>query len=462
MANWEFDRDSGLSDLYTSLPSALFQRERWFAHRESSDRMELVDTLKFKKAGAASIYITVNLFKTLPFAGYYYFIPLLVTQNAGFKRERLFKRNGFHFYDAVPTYEYVSLIEQLVESRLSLPTPQGFFQFHPLRSLDEPRLRLAGGTSNSLLFVSRNYLIKSFRRVYPGVNPELKISSALSKLGSHQIPEVYGYFSYQAQNEYTLGILMEMVANSGAGWERWGRIIKKIPLETEELLYNEAVLLGRAVGYLHRDLALIARKDGGYSKLNLSDLEGRIHQLTVDIQEKLTGILESELILSKLEELKAGLAKGRLGAKFRIHGDLHLEQVIKTGEGWVILDFEGEPLKSIPERENFDSPLKDLASLLRSISYLVNGGETEGKQREIETEIASGLIDGYLESCREANVDFLPDEPLFSHLLTLFQIERGVYECFYESQYRPEWLWIPCKGLKKLVHHSNYGKEDFD
>ncbi|MGE5606605.1 MAG: hypothetical protein ACM3YE_13060, partial [Bacteroidota bacterium] len=430
--------------------------------RDHNNRIELVDALKFIKAGSRDSFVTLNLFKTLPYAGYYYYIPFLITKSADPKREIIFEKNGFYFYDAVPTFEYVSLLEQLVETQTSLSTAHGSFQFGTYRRLNEPRLRLSGGTSNSLLFVTRNYLIKNFRRIYPGVNPELRISSALTKLGSNQIPEVYGFFKYQAQDEYTLGILMEMVVNSGTGWERWGLILKKPSSEMEELLYKEAGQLGNALGYLHRDLAFIAREDGGYSKLNWSDLESRIDQLTTDIKEGLTGLLEFDLILAKLEDIKAGLSKGNLGAKFRIHGDLHLEQVIKTEEGWTILDFEGEPLKSIPERENCDSPLKDLASMLRSISYRIKSGEPNRNQLKTEGKIATGLIDGYLESCREANADFLPDGPHFSRLLSLFQIERAVYECFYESKYRPDWLWIPRTGLEKLIHNDLKGRSDFE
>ncbi len=456
MADWELAGNSGLSKLYTTLPTTFFQRERWFADRESDNRIELVDTLEFKKTDCGDGFLTLNLFKTLPSAGYYYFIPFLITRSVNHKRKIVFKKNGLYFYDPVPTYEYVSLLEQLVETQTSLSALHGCFQFQPFRNLNEPRLYSSGSTSNSLLFVTRNYLIKNFRRVYPGVNPELKVSSALTKLGSSQIPEVYGTFNYQAQNEYTLGIFMEMVDNSGTGWERWGRILKRLSSETEELLYKESGLLGKALGYLHRDLAFVAREGSSYSKLYPSDIERRIDQLTIDIKKGLAGFLESDLILLKLKGLKTQLtnANENLGSKFRIHGDLHLEQVIKTEEGWVVLDFEGEPLKSIPERENFDSPLKDVASMLRSISYLVHEGGTERNQLEIEEKISSGLIDGYLKSCREGNADFLPDELLFSRLLSLFQIERAVYECFYESKYRPDWLWIPRTGLQRLVHNN--------
>lgn len=454
MADWELTGDPGLSELYTPLPAALFQRERWFGDRDYNNGFELVDALKFIKAGSRDSFITLNLYKTLPYAGYYYFIPFLITTSAAPKREVIFEKNGFYFVDAVPTFEYVSLLEQLFETQASLSTAHGSFQFQTYRRLNEPRLRLASGTSNSLLFVTRNYLIKNFRRIYPGVNPELRISSALTKLGSTQIPEVYGFFNYQARNEYTLGILMEMVANSGTGWERWGRLLENSSPEAVELLSKEAVLLGKALGYLHRDLALLTREEGGYSELNWSDLESRIDQLTRDIKRDLAGLLEFDLIRSKLEDLKAWLANGNLGAQFRIHGDLHLEQVLKTEEGWMILDFEGEPLKPIPERENFDSPLKDLASILRSLSYRIHSCGTNRNQPEIEGKIAAELIAGYLESCRKANVNFLPEAPLFSRLLTLFQIERAVYECLYESKYRPDWLWIPRTGLEKLIRND--------
>ena len=454
MADWELAGDSGLSELYTPLPAALFQRERWFGDRDYNNGIELVDALKFIKAGSRDRFITLNLFKTLPYPGYYYFIPFLVTTSAAPEREVIFEKNGFYFFDAVPTFEYVSLLEQLFETQASLSTAHGSFKFQTYRGLNEPRLRLSSGTSNSLLFVTRNYLIKNFRRIYPGVNPELRISSALTRLGSTQIPEVYGFFNYQARDEYTLGILMEMVTNSGTGWERWGRLLEKSSPEAAEILFKEAGLLGNTLGYLHRDLAFLTREEGGYSELKWSDLESRIDQLTRDISRGLAGLLEFDLIRTKLEALKARLASGDLGAQFRIHGDLHLEQVLKTEEGWVILDFEGEPLKPIPERENFDSPLKDLASILRSVSYRIHSCGTNRNRPELEEKIAAGLIAGYLESCRKANTDFLPGEPHFSRLLTLFQIERAVYECLYESKYRPDWLWIPRTGLEKLIYND--------
>ena len=113
------------------------------------------------------------------------------------------------------------------------------------------------------------------------------------------------------------------------------------------------------------------------------------------------------------------------------------------------MDFEGEPLKPIPERENYDSPLKDLASMLRSINYRCSG-EVNHNQ-DIERKISCTLTEGYLDGCRDVKADFLPEINEFQWLLILFQIERAVYECLYESKYRPDWLWIPRSGLADLV-----------
>lgn len=454
MGDWELAGGAGLLGLYRSLPTAVFQRERWFADGESENVIELVDSLTFKRAGLSQPVVSLNLFKTKPFAGYYYYIPFLTTKTNNRKRAVIFERNGLYFYDAISTAEYVSLLEQLFQHPTTLLAAYGSFKFQPYRNLAEPNLRLMGSTSNSLLFVTRKYLIKNYRRIYPGVNPELKISAALSKLGSKQIPEVYGFFNYQTQDEYTLGILMETVDNFGTGWERWGRLLKKLSSGTKEQLYHEAGLLGANLGMLHRDLATIAKGNGGYFKLNHRDLAERIGQLEKEIREGPTGIMERDPILHKLADLKKRLAKGDLGAKFRIHGDLHLEQIIKTADGWKILDFEGEPLRSIPERENHDSPLKDLASMLRSVSYRLN--DRENNRKEVELKIGSCIIKGYLRSCRETNTDFLPDWHQFACLLNLFQIERAVYECFYESKYRADWLWIPQMGLAELVKDMDW------
>lgn len=451
MANWNLAEDSIVKELFPSLPATILRKERWFADREYQNELELVDSAQFTRNGFRDSVLTLNLFQIRPFPGYYYYLPLLITKNLDGAREVLFEKKGSFFYDAVPTYEYVTLIEELIENQGVFPASRGNYRFQSYRNRNrsEPRLHLQGSTSNSLLFVTRDYLLKNYRRIYPGVNPELKISAALTMVGSEQIPEIYGSISYQNQSEYTLGIIMESVENCGTGWERWGRLSKDLSLENERLLRDEAELLGKDLGVLHRDLALIARENGGYGFFEKADFEKRIDNVLNNLQNDLTALAETEALVPKLTAVKKELSRRKLGAKFSIHGDLHLEQVIKTEGGWRFLDFEGEPLKPIPERENHDSPLKDLASMLRSISYRFSGGAAN--YREIEAKVGVALTEGYLDNCREIEADFLPENGELQSLLIFFQIERAVYECLYESKYRPDWLWIPRNGLADLA-----------
>lgn len=449
MANWNLAGDSNVKELFASLPATIFQKERWFADREHQKDLELVDSVQFTRNGFQDFYLTLNLFQIRPFPGYYYYLPFLITKIADGERGFLFEKKGSFFYDAALTYEYVTLIEELIENQTHIQASQGTYSFQSYRNLSKPRLHLLGSTSNTLLFVTRDYLLKNYRRIYPGVNPELKISAALTMAGSGQIPEIYGSISYWNSNEYTLGIIMESVENYGTGWERWGRLAKDLSIENERILQEEAGLLGKALGVLHRDLALVARENGEYGFFEKADLEERIDNVLKNIQNNPTAPGETETLVSKLTGLKKELSRRKLGAKFRIHGDLHLEQVIKTEGGWRFLDFEGEPLKPIPERENHDSPLKDLASMLRSVSYRFSGGAADC--REIEGKVGAALTEGYLDSCREIGADFLPEDGELQTLLIFFQIERAVYECLYESKYRPDWLWIPRKGLAGLA-----------
>ncbi|NLW48379.1 MAG: hypothetical protein GXY86_13730 [Firmicutes bacterium] len=450
MENWNLVRDTGLMKLFSTLPVAFFQKERWFADRNCQLELVLADSIQFIRTSPHQPVLTFNLFQTRPFHGYYYYLPLLITQNRIGDQEALFEKNSYFFYDAIPTYEYVTLTEDFIQNQAVFSAAHGSFQFQSFSSeVNRPRVRLQGSTSNSLLFVAREYLLKNYRRIYPGVNPELKISTSLAGVDSKQIPEIYGSINYhQSDSDYTLGIIMETVENFGTGWERWGRLVKELSSENEQLLQDEAELLGRALGVFHGELGTIAKKSGEFLCFEGTDLEERVDNISNNLRE-LVSLPETQSIVAKLKDVKKGLFQKKLGAKFRIHGDLHLEQVIKTGAGWRFLDLEGEPLKPIPERENYDSPLKDLASMLRSISYRFCG--EAANNRGIEGKISSALTEGYLDGCREVKADFLPETAEFQWLLILFQIERAAYECLYELKYRPDWLWIPQSGLADLA-----------
>jgi maltokinase len=153
------------------------------------------------------------------------------------------------------------------------------------------------------------------------------------------------------------------------------------------------------------------------------------------------------------ERLQALSYIGAGGRVIRTHGDYHLGQTMLTGRGWVILDFEGEPARSLPERRRKRSPLRDVAGMLRSLSYATAGARLlrgvtapdgwEERARE-------AFLGGYFE---RADPNLLPPgEVPTQQLLTVFELEKAVYELRYELNNRPDWVAIPVAGIARLLH----------
>jgi len=216
-----------------------------------------------------------------------------------------------------------------------------------------------------------------------------------------------------------------------------------------EALFHEAVALGRTLGEFHRELAQISREENRFLRFTAEMLAEKVENLEnfifLTFNEELTA--EAGVAADKLKKVKQALTGCDLGYCFRIHGDLHLEQVLKTDSGWLLIDFEGEPLKPIHERGCYDSPLKDVASMLRSFSYRIHGMDlTDGET--LEGQLADRFWEGYCATCGR---EWLPEPAVSRKLLELFQLERVVYELDYELKYRPDWAVIPKNGLKRLV-----------
>jgi maltose alpha-D-glucosyltransferase/alpha-amylase len=159
-------------------------------------------------------------------------------------------------------------------------------------------------------------------------------------------------------------------------------------------------------------------------------------------------------------------------SKIRCHGDYHLGQVLKTEEGFCILDFEGEPLRPLESRRHKTSPLKDVAGMLRSYSYAAQAGlraiDPAGEHqrarlvswaRTWERLASRSFLAGYLDETRRAQADFVPaSHDLLHRILSVFVLDKAVYELGYELSHRPSWVNIPLEGL----HAAMLGGHDVD
>jgi maltokinase len=183
-------------------------------------------------------------------------------------------------------------------------------------------------------------------------------------------------------------------------------------------------------------------------------VDEEIEQLFFSLPDDLLAL---EPIMGRGEEIRDRLRQlthaSTSGKAIRNHGDLHLGQTLATGDGdWVILDFEGEPARSLAERRRKRSPLRDIAGMLRSFAYatsavsFLRGSEApQGWEERARRE----FLDGYLDTVDPVIVPSGQEQ--FEKLLAVFELEKAVYELRYELSMRPDWLPIPVAGILRML-----------
>lgn len=314
--------------------------------------------------------------------------------------------------------------------------------------------------SNSSVVVDEAFVVKVFRRLEPGENPELELLRFLGRHGFTAVAPVAGWYRLDdGDGTTTLGVVQELVVPSRDGW---GYVLDALAGGDRDAGTLLAPLrsLGTVLGELHRvlasdpddpDFAPEPAPPGAPAEV-AAVLAAGAEELFAQIDPggpagPLAGRAEDVAVLA--ERLAAAVAGGR---HIRHHGDLHLGQTLLTPRGWVILDFEGEPARSLADRRARRSPLRDVAGMLRSFAYAVAASErATGRPAAGEWEAAAraAFLDGYL-----ATVDptLLPaTAPAVVALLALLELEKVVYELGYEMGNRPDWAAIPAAGLLRLL-----------
>jgi len=324
--------------------------------------------------------------------------------------------------------------------------------------LTEARLNDAEQSNSSVVFDDALFM-KTFRRLEPGTNPELEMLRFLTERGFVNIPPLGGWYSYVGPPfEATLGILQEFVPDAADGWE----LALDELAETPDRFLGRLRRLGEVVGAMHATLASdpndphFAPETPSLEALGLltASVDEEIEQLFLTLPDELPAL---EPILGRGEEIRDRLRQlthaGTTGKAIRNHGDLHLGQTLATGDGdWVILDFEGEPARSLAERRRKRSPLRDVAGMLRSFAYVTSavtfqrGGEAPPGWEE---RARSEFLDAYLETVDPAIVPAGQEQ--FEKLLAVFELEKAVYELRYELSMRPDWLPIPVAGILRML-----------
>jgi maltokinase len=373
---------------------------------------------------------------------------------------------GRTFYDALADPAHARELLHLMRGGVDVQAGEGTLGFRWSGSAAD------GGTvevrpvgveqSNSSIVFGEALILKAFRRVEAGVNPELELLRFLSERDFPHIAPIAGWFQYEGRlMDATLGVLQEYLAGATDGWEF---ALDALATDPEAFLARVHAL-GTVTGELHTTLGSEG-SDPAFAPEQPSTEALAI--LTATIDEEIERIFVEMPDLEALEPIRGRGQDvqerlqmlshvGAGGRVIRTHGDYHLGQTMLAERGWVILDFEGEPGRPISQRRLKRSPLRDVAGMLRSFSYAAAGSRIlrgtpapEGwEERARET-----FLDGYFEA---ADAGLLPPgEDPTRKMLAIFELEKAVYELRYELNNRPDWVAIPTAGIVRLLE-SNGG-----
>ena len=311
--------------------------------------------------------------------------------------------------------------------------------------------------SNSSVVFGDELILKVFRRVEPGINPDLEITRFLTEKGFDRIPALAGWYEIEGRNlDATLGLLQQFVPGGRDGWEL---ALDELGADPERFL-ERVGRLGAVVGSMHAVLGSDA-SDQSFAPEEPS-VEA-ISLLTATIDEEIERIFldlgdreEAAPIAGRGEEVRDHLrmltqvAVG--GRVIRHHGDLHLGQTLWADEDWVVLDFEGEPARSLAERRRKRSPLRDVAGMLRSFAYAASASELQrgvAAPEGWEERAREAFLDGYFGTVDASLLP--PSNSATEQLLSIFELEKAVYELRYELNNRPDWVKIPVAGILRLL-----------
>ena len=359
---------------------------------------------------------------------------------------------------AVPAF--AEAVVDALRSGTALEAPNGRIEWIAGEEIDLPEGTspewIAAEQSNSTMILGRRAVMKLLRRIQPGVHPEAEMTRCLRSRGFANVPPLLGeVVRTDAEGRpHTLMIVQGFVYNQGDGWQWTLDMLARIAFEQAgsdsdfENYANFAETLGRRLAEMH---ALLARPSdkSAFAPETIGEAEARA------LARRVRGELEGLDVAAPLLDRVDALARQAVGkVRTRIHGDLHLGQVLVTAGDVMIIDFEGEPARTLEERRAKDLPQRDVAGMLRSFDYAAAAalkGLPESSEalhdepRLIFERFRDSAVEAFLRGY--ASIAGEAEGPL----LDLYLIEKAAYEIRYETANRPDWVEIPRAGLERIA-----------
>ena len=527
-----FDRvndDRTVKALVHLLPDFLKTR-RWYGSKtRTMTNLQVIDIVPVPETGSSIVFVRLDFSEGDPD---FYLLPVAVAKGENATRveqefadtivARLQARDGSTgvLYGAIWESHFRETLFDIIRNNRAIRGRNGVIGGVPSAALRElgnvevPESHvMRAEQSNTSMMYGDQFLLKVFRKIEPGLNPDIEISSYLTNAGFTGTPKYYGHLEYRQGRDdvWQIAILQQVVRNEGDAWKYTNDSLSQyyeqafastepIEVPTEHVLdlmdqgaptrateligayLESARLLGQRTAEMHLSLAAGTTPDFAPEPFTDHFRQGLLHGFLSQTNRSLAELRRSaptlpenarqlaEQVLGREEQIRATflpLRNERVHAeRTRTHGDYHLGQVLYTGRDFSIIDFEGEPARSLSERRLKRAPLRDVAGMLRSFDYaassalfgqiagVVANPESHGRlsqAAEFWTAWASAaFLRGYLQTAHDA--PFLPkNRGELRILVDAYVMDKALYEVGYELRYRPDWVRIPLSGILKIA-----------
>jgi maltose alpha-D-glucosyltransferase / alpha-amylase len=482
-AVWSLLRETSAEALPTWL-----ETRRWFADKGRDITAAAIDDALIEHVGSDSLALAVARVTFADGGTARYLLPLALTESPGaadvITRVASGEITGV-VVDATNRPWFGGWLLDHLAGATELPHGNWIFASHPGAGADIAAARGTRSTSvraeqsNSSLRFGDVLIVKLFRRLHPGLNPDEEVLRALADVNFELVPRFIGSVSWRSADgaPHAVALAQGFVPNIGDGWtwmlQRLAGVAEGVIDPGTEPFAAERSL-GQRTGELHVSLGAV--QDPGFAPETTDsaaiDADAERTRAAIDdtirlLQERRSYLPED--IASRLPDAISGLralverANGYRDEmstrRIRVHGDFHLGQTLRTpDEDWVIIDFEGEPARSLEERRQRASVLKDVAGMLRSFAY-ARGAAERSAGSSVDRALRSRLeawevgarrsfLEGYRQALTHTELRFVPeDDAAFARALAAWELDKALYEVAYEARNRPDWLELPLRSL---------------